>query len=105
MGKNTYSGGGAVFGKPKKPKRRKFVPGPQQGDSDEEIDEEIPRREARKIVPGHQQGDSDEEIDENVKHEGGNAVKRNKRSGRKTRRKSSVLRVYGKKKSKTRRVL
>ncbi len=33
---------------------------------------------------------------------GGNSVKRNKRLGRKTRRKSSLLRVYGKKKSKIR---
>ena len=112
MGKNKHSGGGAGMSRmtntikdtfKRKKTKRKMPKNTQQGDSDEEPDEEIPRRKQRKYVIGHQRGDSDEEPDEEIppRKKGGSAVKRNKRSGRNTRRKSRLLRVYGKKQSKT----
>jgi hypothetical protein len=129
MGKTKHSGGGAGTSrgvrsitntfKRKKTKRktRKYPIGDQQGASDEEPDEEIPRRKQRALVIGDQRGDSDEEEEDlreadrryhelaalrpGQRKKGVSAVKRNKRSGRNTRRKSRLLRVYGNKKSKT----
>ena len=82
MGKNKHTGGGAGMSSMTKTIKgtfkRKTPKNTQQGDSDEEPDEEIPRRK-----------------------KGGNSVKRNKRLGRNTRRRSILVRVYGKKNSKT----
>jgi len=107
MGKNKHTGGGAGMSSMTKTIKgtfkRKTPKNTQQGDSDEEPDEEIPRRKQRKYVIGNQRGDSDEEPDEEIprRKKGGSSVKRNKRSGRNTRRRSSLVRVYGKKNSKT----
>ena len=109
MGNNKHSGGGKRVSKMIKHIKGLFKRntlnydiGDQQGDSDKEPDEEIPPSKQRKYVIGHQRGDSDEE-EEDLReadrryHElaalrqplkGGNSVKHNKRSGRKTRRKT-----------------